>query len=220
MMREPPHKHEQGWASVARGGLSFRSRVLARISITLQSPWILLRDDWRMLVLIKRYWPALVLSALLLILLDSVLSSLLTCHPISAQTGSGGDAQKQQQCTALSGPILLSLIAIVDFLDKHGDAVTGAFTIVLAIFTGRLWFSTEKLWGVTRTAADASLRQANIMMAVESPMPIVIAINLVQYAAIPGENVVVDQVPGGQIPTNCRVMIAYRKQGPKPNKND
>jgi hypothetical protein len=49
----------------------------------------------------------------------------------------------------LSGPLLVSLIAIVDFLDHHGEAFTGAFTILLAVFTGRLWFSTEKLWKIT-----------------------------------------------------------------------
>jgi hypothetical protein len=106
-----------------------------------------------MLVLLKRYWPALVLSALLLMLLDGALSSLLTCHPIGAQPGGGG-AQKQQECTALSGPMLVSLVAIIDFLDKHGEAVTGVFTVILAIFTGRLWFSTEKLWGVTNDSVQ------------------------------------------------------------------
>ena len=37
----------------------------------------------------------------------------------------------------------LSLIAIIDFTDHHGEAITAIFTILLAIFTARLWFSTE-----------------------------------------------------------------------------
>jgi hypothetical protein len=112
------------------------------------------RGDRRMLAWIKKYWPALVLIAVLLVLLDSVFSSLLTCHPITGESSSGTNAQKQQECTALFGPLLVSLIAIVDFMDKHGDAITGAFTVILAIFTGRLWFSTEKLWSVTNTSVE------------------------------------------------------------------
>jgi hypothetical protein len=103
---------------------------------------------------LKRYWPALVVVAMMLAVLDSVLSSLATCHPITNQASSGANPQKQQECTALAGPILLSLIAIVDFMDKHGEAIAGAFTIVLAIFTGRLWSSTEKLWSVTNKSVD------------------------------------------------------------------
>lgn len=112
-----------------------------------------------MLTWLKRYLPALVLLALLLVLLDGVLSSLLTCHPISTETSGGHDTQKQQECTALAGPVLVSLTAIVDFADGHGDAITGVFTIALAIFTARLWFSTEKLWGVTNQSVELARKE-------------------------------------------------------------
>ena len=87
-------------------------------------------------------------------LLDGVISSLMTCHPIGANTDGASNAQQNQECTALAGPILTSLIASVDFLDNHGEAVTGVFTIVLAVFTGRLWYSTEKLWSVTNQSVE------------------------------------------------------------------
>jgi hypothetical protein len=102
-----------------------------------------------MLNWLKRYWAALILSALMLAMFDAVISSLITCHPIGANSGSGANSQKDQQCTALAGPIFLTLVGFLTFLDTHGEAVVGVFTIVLATFTGRLWFSTEKLWNVT-----------------------------------------------------------------------
>ena len=100
--------------------------------------------DW-----LKKYWPALALSLMLGVILDATISSLITCHPVGADPGGSTSQQQHQECTAFAGPIFLALIGFLDFLDKHGEAVTGVFTIVLAVFTGRLWFSTEKLWQVT-----------------------------------------------------------------------
>jgi hypothetical protein len=114
-----------------------------------------------MLNWLKRYWPALILAALLIALLDAVLSSLITCQAVGANASGGHSANKQQECTALAGPILLSLSAIIDFADDHGDAITGIFTVALATFTGRLWFSTEKLWNVTNAAVRLASDEFN-----------------------------------------------------------
>jgi len=107
---------------------------------------------------LKKYWPALILVALLVALLDGVLSSLITCHPAGATPNSSGNSQQNQECTALAGPIPVALIGVIDFLDKHGEAVVGIFTIVLAASTGRLWYSTEKLWGSTNRSAEIAER--------------------------------------------------------------
>ena len=111
-----------------------------------------------MLKWLKTYWRALVLSALIVAVLDAAISSALTCHPIANQPGGTADGQYQNECTALAGPVLATLIAIVDFLDNHGEAFSGAFTIVLAIFTARLWYSTEKLWTATSKSVEISER--------------------------------------------------------------
>jgi len=103
---------------------------------------------------LKKYWPALVASAFLIAILDGMISSAITCHPVGADASHGTNAQQNQQCTALAGPVLPTLAAIVGFLDSHGEAVAAFFTIVLATFTGRLWFSTEKLWSVTNKSVD------------------------------------------------------------------
>jgi|ERR1700675_3777751 len=103
-----------------------------------------------MLVWLQKYWLALICAVLLLTLLDGVISSLMTCHPITTNPGNHSSAeQNPESCTALAGPLLLSLKASIEFFDNHGEAVAAIFTIVLAAFTGRLWFSTEKLWSVT-----------------------------------------------------------------------
>jgi hypothetical protein len=107
-----------------------------------------------MVAWLKKYWPALILSALILATIDAVISSLITCHPVGANPGSGNHAQVNQECTALSGPLLLSFGAIVDFIDQHGGGVTAIFTVVLAVFTGRLWLSTENLWKVTNESVS------------------------------------------------------------------
>src|SRR5580658_487146 len=111
-----------------------------------------------MVAWLKRYWPALIASAFLIAILDGMISSAITCHPVGADTGYGTNAQQNQQCTALAGPVLTTLAAIVGFLDSHGEAVAGFFTIVLAAFTGRLWYSTEKLWNVTLRSAETAER--------------------------------------------------------------
>ena len=122
-----------------------------------------------MLKWLQGWWPALALSLLGLVLLDAVISSLMTCHPISGVAGRAADPQEQQQCTALAGPMLVSSRAVVNFLDDHGEAVTGFFTIVLAIFTGRLWFSTEKLWQVTERGL-LDLERAHIVPGFPRPV--------------------------------------------------
>jgi hypothetical protein len=96
--------------------------------------------------------------------IDGTLSSLLTCHPVSAQTGSSADQQQaKENCTALSGPVLATLRWIAAVTHKYEGLITAAFTIVLAVFTGRLWFSTEKLSVATKRlvegAEDTAKRQ-------------------------------------------------------------
>ncbi|MHB8268812.1 hypothetical protein [Bradyrhizobium sp.] len=117
-----------------------------------------------MLNRLKAYWPAAILVLLIMAVIDGTLSSLLTCHPVSAQTsGSADHQQTKEQCTALGGPILISLRWIAGVTHKYEGLITAAFTVVLAIFTGRLWYSTDKLWGATtdlvKGAEDTAQRQ-------------------------------------------------------------
>jgi len=68
----------------------------------------------------------------------------MTCHPSGTHTAA--DKANQEHCNAFHGPILVSLEALVGFFEDHGEAVTAAFTIVLAISTIGLWVSTRDLW--------------------------------------------------------------------------
>src|SRR5262245_32274637 len=98
---------------------------------------------------------------MLIAILDGTLSSLITCHPASSHQPIGG--QKPQECPPFMGPVLLTLEWIVAFFDEHGDLAVAAFTAVLAVFTGRLWFSTEKLWNATRMAAERQETDTRIL---------------------------------------------------------
>src|SRR5215204_4601373 len=104
----------------------------------------------------KKWWPVLVICGLAIAILDGTLSSLRTCHPVSGQGNQAIQGQKAEECTALAGPILISLQWLVHFLDEHGDILVAIFTGFLALYTGRLWFSTEKLWEATTDAIDTA----------------------------------------------------------------
>jgi hypothetical protein len=78
------------------------------------------------------------------------------------------------------------------FWQRTFNDPTAFFTLCVAAFTGVLGFSTIGLWFVNRTAANAALRQANVMIAVESPIPLIVGFNIVQFSQIPGETVVAD----------------------------
>jgi hypothetical protein len=116
-----------------------------------------------MVAWLKKWWPVLILCALAIAILDGTLSTLLTCHPLPATPARAQISQQQKEnCTALQGPVLISILWLLKTLHTYEGAVTGVFTIVLAVFTGRLWFSTEKLWQATNTlASDAKSTAQN-----------------------------------------------------------
>jgi hypothetical protein len=95
-------------------------------------------------------------------------------------------------------------------------AVLASTTVALCISTTGLYLAGEKQIGINKEIADANLRQANIVMAVESPIPLIVAGKLAQYSEIPGEIVIFEQLPPGPIPPNCRILIAVENKGRTP----
>jgi hypothetical protein len=94
--------------------------------------------------------------------------------------------------------------------------VLAGFTGVLAavsIFQGVMLLRADKN---TRLAALAAQRQANVIMAVESPIPVVVALKLTQYTQIPGETFAADPLPPGPIPPNCRLYLCVENKGRTP----
>jgi hypothetical protein len=112
-----------------------------------------------MLAWLKKYWAPLILCAWLVAILDGMISSLMTCHPITRIADGGANAERAKEyCTALHGPILITIQWLAHIAHKYEGLITAAFTIVLAAFTGRLWYSTEKLWTATNRTTDISER--------------------------------------------------------------
>jgi hypothetical protein len=89
--------------------------------------------------------------AALWLLFEGAISWMATCEPPSqAATNYSG---KENHCTFFAGPIV-SIIRfgaanVFSLLHAYEKQLVAGFTIVLAAFTGTLWWSTRKLWRVT-----------------------------------------------------------------------
>jgi hypothetical protein len=97
------------------------------------------------------------------------------------------------------------------------------FSFWLVVFTGGLvvvggaqCFLIFWTFKATQVAAEAAQRQGNILAAIEGPIPLVVALKLAQYEQIPGETLIVEQVPPGPIPANCRVLLGIENKGRNP----
>ncbi|HXW48741.1 MAG TPA: hypothetical protein VEK31_04790 [Xanthobacteraceae bacterium] len=100
------------------------------------------------------------------------------------------------------------------------DNSTWWFNFWLVAFTGGLvvvgagqCFLTFWTLKATSAAASAALRQANILAAVEGPIPLIAGMKLVQYQQVPGEITITDPVPPGPIPANCRILMLIENKG-------
>lgn len=98
------------------------------------------------------------------------------------------------------------------------------FTAILAISTIGLWIVTwrgsnkqsrdmEASIEVSRTAATAALRQANAMVAMESPIPGIVQLKLVGYADERSDVATIDPVPSGVPPPFCRPLVLLENRG-------
>jgi hypothetical protein len=86
----------------------------------------------------------------------------MTCHPIP-ETGSHAANAKEakENCTALQGPILSSLIWLVHKAHTYETAITAVFTIFLAIFTGTLWWATDGMLRATNETIKLARNEFN-----------------------------------------------------------
>jgi hypothetical protein len=93
------------------------------------------------------FWRVLTFVALWLTF-ECVISWLAFCDPVG-QHAAHYQAH-QEHCSAFRGPVLASTFFLVSWIahsiHEYGEAVTAAFTVVLAISTILLWRSTDKLW--------------------------------------------------------------------------
>jgi hypothetical protein len=86
-------------------------------------------------------------------------------------------------------------------------------TIGLGIATVGLYVTGEKQVEAARTAADAALRQANAMIAIESPILDIAQLKLVGYENERSAAATIDPVPPGLPPPFCRPLIALQNSG-------
>jgi hypothetical protein len=86
--------------------------------------------------------------------------SFTACQIIADQAGQYQYSVKH--CGIFDGPFLKSLVAAATFFEDHSEAVTAAFTIVLAVSTIGLWLSTYRLWQAGDTQILTSRKIAGV----------------------------------------------------------
>ena len=98
--------------------------------------------DWPQLI--KRYWPAILLSLALILILDGTISSLETCHPPPNSPSASQDGN--ENCTVLQGPLASLIVGLGHFFETHDKGIVAAFTVILALSTIGLWIATISLY--------------------------------------------------------------------------
>jgi hypothetical protein len=169
--------------------------------------------DW-----LKKYWLALIASALLLAILDGTISSLMTCHPITDASGHAADAKKaEEECTALHGPILIGMEWAAHIAHKYEGLITAVTTIFLAIFTGRLWWSTDQLWKSATAAAKAQSDDTRIL---QRAYISVVPLGIIRYRLMDRYGCHVGFHNSGNLPATHVTWFMHRKVSTDPVRKD
>lgn len=108
-----------------------------------------------------------------------------------------------------------------DLIGRFGPEVwTAIATFVVAGFTFTLWRTTDRLWkssekqiGIAQKTATAALRQANAMVAIESPVLVIGQVKFVAYPDAYDPQSTVDPVLEGEIPAFCRALVGLNNSG-------
>jgi hypothetical protein len=113
------------------------------------------------------------------------------------------------------------------FIDENNGTLTAIATIFIAAFTLTLWRATNRLWesgekqiDVAQKSAIAALRQANAVVALESPIPVIAGIKLVQYLDRFAKESMADPITAGPVPDFCRVLTNFINIGRSPMRVD
>jgi hypothetical protein len=111
-----------------------------------------------------RWWWRAVLFLGAWIFFESAISWLATCQPYESETYYGSE---KNHCTLLHGPFLTLSLFVARapiFLRTYEHELIAGFTIVLAVSTIGLWFSTRKLW----QAGDTQIRTSRDIAALQA----------------------------------------------------
>jgi hypothetical protein len=108
---------------------------------------------------VRRVLEYTALVLLLLLAIDAFISVGLTCHEIGNYPGDQQAAIKN--CCTFDGPLLARFILFAGFFDKHEGTITALFTVILALSTIALWWSTDKLWLAGEAQRKSSERIAD-----------------------------------------------------------
>jgi hypothetical protein len=115
---------------------------------------IFLNGDCGMLNPIKKY-SAWIVVALVFVAPSLILESSSTFQQcIHTTKNKEGEYATQKGVAKIAKIYSIRRDCLGLFLHKNGEAITAAFTVILALSTIALWWSTRKLWEVTRISAE------------------------------------------------------------------
>ena len=163
------------------------------------------RQSW---LLKEPKWFAAVLAFAVLALVEVLsweASKWPLCLVVSKYQSSDGQPG-QAPCATFSEAVM----QFIGFLWDHADpnAVTAFAAIVIAISTWTLWRSSEKMWGVANTAANAAKRSADALVAAEQSQLLAIC-EVSNITHILGEIGKSDHAGSGEIAVGERASVQY-----------
>jgi hypothetical protein len=132
------------------------------------------------------------------------------------------EAEERERVAEVDRKKEKSDIDLITYTQQLAFFTKGLFiaTVILAIATVGLGLAaifqsidTKRSIGATERAADAALRQANAMVAVESPILAIMQLKLVGYENEKSSVATMDPVPPGLPPPFCKIHIALQNRG-------
>src|SRR5665647_228161 len=133
------------------------------------------------------------------------------------------EQNSQQQHAADSAPHVGAKSEAEERIADYTQALA-YFTAILAVSTIGLWIVTwlgsrrqsrdmAESIDVSRRAADAALRQANALVAIEAPVPAILQLKLVGFADARSNVSTADPVSPGLPPPFCRPLVLLENRG-------
>jgi hypothetical protein len=162
----------------------------------------------------------LILVAFILFLLaeNHIAQSFQTCVSQETAQKSADGSNYDSHDVAVS--IKAQFICTVRLVDAHNGFFAAIAAFIVAGFTFTLWRTTDRLWkssenqiAIAQKTAAAALRQANAMVAIESPVLVIGQVKLVAYPNADDPHSVIDPVLEGEIPPFCRALVGLTNLG-------
>jgi len=129
----------------------------------------------------------------------------------------------EEHSAIFSGPFSFYIAVLGRYTGAHiqdiGVALTAVATVVMAVFTGRLWFSTEKLWGEAKATSEIANRSAKAAEDTVLKMEDTAKKELRAYLGVIRGHIEMYSAIFGTSKTRYKVFVDIANSGQTPAKN-